>query len=106
MGVQGGGPPLIPHLGLNRHLHLHPNAHPGELIDVVGDGNRKDIRNAVEAANNAAGGWGKRAAHNRAQICFYIAENLSIRSLEFASRISKMTGASDADAMKEVRLGL
>jgi len=74
----------------------------GVLIDVVGDGNRKDIRNAVEAANKAAPGWGKRAAHNRAQICFYIAENLEIRKAEFASRIAKMTGASDKEATKEV----
>ena len=74
----------------------------GVRIDVVGDGNRKDVRNAVEAANKAAPGWGKRAAHNRAQICFYIAENLSIRASEFAARISAMTGCSEADARAEV----
>jgi len=74
----------------------------GVLIDVVGDGNRKDIRNAVEAANKAAPGWGKRAAHNRAQICFYIAENLEIRKAEFALRIRAMTGCSEKEALKEV----
>lgn len=74
----------------------------GVLIDVVGDGNRKDIRNAVEAASKAQGGWGKRAAHNRAQICFYIAENLEIRKAEFASRISKMTGQAEKQAVAEV----
>ena len=74
----------------------------GILIDVVGDGNRKDIRNAVEAASKAQGGWGKRAAHNRAQICFYIAENLEIRRTEFATRLSKMTGQSEKVAMVEV----
>ena len=74
----------------------------GVLIDVVGDGNRKDIRNAVEAANKAAPGWGKRAAHNRAQICFFIAENLEIRREEFASRLSKMTGKSEKEGLKEV----
>ena len=77
----------------------------GAFIDVVGDGNRKDVRNAVEAATKAAPGWGKRAAHNRAQIAFYIAENLSIRAAEFAARISAMTGKSEADAAKEVRVG-
>jgi len=74
----------------------------GVLIDVVGDGNRKDIRNAVEAANKAAPGWGKRAAHNRAQICYYIAENLEQRLAEFAGRISKMTGATEKAALAEV----
>jgi len=74
----------------------------GVLIDVVGDGNRKDIRNAVEAANKAAPGWGKRAAHNRAQICYYIAENLEQRRAEFAGRISKMTGGTEKAALAEV----
>ena len=78
----------------------------GETIDLVGEGNRKDIRNAVEAANKAAPGWGKRAAHNRAQICFYIAENLSIRADEFATRIARMTGKSSADAKKEVEASI
>ena len=78
------------------------NTPAGALIDNVGDGNRKDIRNAVEAANSAAPGWGKRAAHNRAQICYYIAENLEIRRAEFADRISKMTGKKEAEALKEV----
>ena len=74
----------------------------GERIDVVGDGNRKDVRNAVEAAAKAAPGWGKRAAHNRAQICFYIAENLAIRAAEFAGRLVAMTGCTEAAAKKEV----
>ena len=45
-------------------------------LGQVGDGSRKDIRDAVEAAHAAAKGWGKRAAHNRAQIlvrCFLCA---------------------------------
>ena len=42
---------------------LPVTAPSGGLVDVVGDGNRKDIRNAVEAANKASPGWGKRAAH-------------------------------------------
>ena len=36
--------------------------------------------------------WGKRAAHNRAQIVYYIAENLELRREEVAKRISDMTG--------------
>ncbi len=67
----------------------------GELLGEVGEGNRKDIRNAVEAAN-AAAGWGRATAHNRAQILYYIAENLSARADDFTRRISSMTGNAKA----------
>jgi aldehyde dehydrogenase (NAD+) len=63
----------------------------GKLIGHAGLGNRKDIRNAVEAAH-AAKGWGKSTGHNRAQILYYIAENLSARAGEFAKRLQDMTG--------------
>lgn len=64
----------------------------GSLLGEAADGNRKDIRDAVEAAHAAAPGWGKRAAHNRAQICYYIAENLMARFDEFVGRIRAQTG--------------
>ena len=51
----------------------------GERIGEVGHGNRKDIRNAVEAAHKAAG-WARATAHNRAQVLYYIAENLAARA--------------------------
>jgi aldehyde dehydrogenase (NAD+) len=63
----------------------------GKLLGHVGLGNRKDIRNAVEAAH-AAKGWARTTAHNRAQILFYIAENLSARATEFSERLRDMTG--------------
>jgi aldehyde dehydrogenase (NAD+) len=63
----------------------------GKLLGHAGTGNRKDIRNAVEAAH-AAKGWAKITGHNRAQILFYIAENLSARAPEFARRLSDLTG--------------
>ncbi len=65
----------------------------GKLLGQVGVGNRKDIRNAVEAAH-AAKGWGKATGHNRAQILFYIAENLSARATEFSQRLKDLTGYS------------
>jgi aldehyde dehydrogenase (NAD+) len=74
----------------------------GRVIGQVGEGNRKDIRNAVEAAH-AAGGWASSTTHNRAQILYYIAENLSVREEEFAHRIVQQTGRSDADAATEVQ---
>ena len=67
----------------------------GEFLADVGEGNRKDIRNAVEAAHKASG-WAKATAHNRAQVLYYIAENLAIRADEFAARIFAQTGAKDA----------
>jgi aldehyde dehydrogenase (NAD+) len=63
----------------------------GKLLGHVGIGNRKDIRNAVEAAH-AAKGWGKATGHNRAQILYYMGENLSARAGEFAQRIKDQTG--------------
>ena len=65
----------------------------GRLLGHVGLGNRKDIRNAAEAAH-AAKGWGKATGHNRAQVIYYIAENLAARAPEFASRIKDLTGRS------------
>jgi len=74
----------------------------GARVGEVGRGNRKDIRNAVEAAHAAAGKWAKATAHNRAQVLFYMAENLSARAGEFAERIRAMTGASADEATGEV----
>merc|ERR1711912_45026 len=51
----------------------------GSFVGQVCEGQRKDVRDAVEAAHAAADGWGKRAAYNRAQICYYIGENLQMR---------------------------
>src|SRR5262249_32378785 len=48
----------------------------GRLLGEAPLGNRKDIRNAVEAARKAEG-WAKTTAHNRAQVLYYCAENLS-----------------------------
>ncbi|MBC7861021.1 MAG: aldehyde dehydrogenase family protein, partial [Burkholderiaceae bacterium] len=66
----------------------------GAFLADVGEGGRKDIRNAVEAAHKAAG-WSRATAHNRAQVLYYIAENLAQRGDEFAGRIAAMTGAAD-----------
>jgi aldehyde dehydrogenase (NAD+) len=73
----------------------------GKALGEVGEGNRKDIRNAVEAAH-AARGWSRSSGHLRGQILYYIGENLAARREEFAARISAMTGASKKDASREV----
>lgn len=76
-----------------------------EEAGEVGLGNRKDIRNAVEAARRA-GGWADRTAHNRAQILYFIAENLAVRAAEFAARIRSLTGQSAGRAAEEVELSI
>jgi aldehyde dehydrogenase (NAD+) len=75
----------------------------GKFIAEVGEGNRKDIRNAVEAAHKATG-WTKATAHNRAQVLYYIAENLAARGEEFAARIAAQTGVKNAE--KEVQASI
>ncbi|MCZ6828871.1 MAG: aldehyde dehydrogenase family protein [Gammaproteobacteria bacterium] len=77
----------------------------GRVVGLVGEGNRKDIRNAVEAAYKAEG-WSKTSVHNRAQILFYIAENLSYRDEEFARRLIALTGASSEEAKAEVEAAI
>ena len=77
----------------------------GHVIGQVGEGNRKDIRNAVEAAH-AASGWASVTTHSRAQILYYIAENLSVREGEFARRIVQQTGRSQSDAIAEVQAAI
>ncbi|TAK37208.1 MAG: aldehyde dehydrogenase family protein, partial [Saprospiraceae bacterium] len=73
----------------------------GQLLGEMGAGNRKDIRNAVEAAHKAAA-WSSGTSHNKAQVLYYIAENLSARTVEFADRIAQMTGAKNKPAQHEV----
>jgi aldehyde dehydrogenase (NAD+) len=86
-----GGKQARPDSGYSRPVH----GPAGNLVGEVGDGNRKDIRNAVEAAR-AALGWATTAAHTRAQILYFLAENLDYRRDEFAARIKAQTGEDGA----------
>ncbi len=73
----------------------------GRRLAEVGEGNRKDVRNAVEAAR-AAEGWAHTTGHTRGQILYYIAENLATRTDEFTARIDAMTGCGLERARAEV----
>lgn len=73
------------------------------LLGHVGLANRKDVRNAVEAAAGAAG-WAKTTGHLRAQILYYIGENLTARAEEFAHRIDSLTGKRSG--MQEVEASI
>jgi len=74
----------------------------GELVGEVGDGNRKDIRDAVEAARKIQPKWATTSEHNRAQILYYIAENLDARASEFADRLRAIRGVKKAKTRLEV----
>ncbi|HSD30223.1 MAG TPA: aldehyde dehydrogenase family protein, partial [Vicinamibacteria bacterium] len=88
-----GGKQARPDSGYSRKV-LDPH---GRVVGEVGEGNRKDVRNAVEAAR-AASGWASQTAHNRAQVLYYLGENLAARADELAARIGRMTGDAAAAA--------
>jgi len=75
----------------------------GRLLGEAPLGNRKDIRNAVEAARKAES-WAKATAHNRAQVLYYCAENLAQRREGIAHRLAAIVGEKQAAA--EVDLGI
>lgn len=77
----------------------------GEHLGEVSLGNRKDIRNAVEAARKKTA-WCSLTGHKKAQILYYLAENLALRKDEFAEKIVKMTECSKVDAEQEVDLSI
>lgn len=79
--------------------------HKGALVGRVGLGNRKDIRDAVEAAFKAES-WSHATGHARAQILYFIAENLAKRRREFEGRLTALTGANKAAANREVEAAI
>jgi aldehyde dehydrogenase (NAD+) len=81
---------------------FHIKSPGGELLAVVGEANRKDVRNAVEAARGAFPSWFESAAHLRAQILYFWAENLGNEEERFAAGIAAQTGCTAEAARKEV----
>jgi aldehyde dehydrogenase (NAD+) len=86
-----GGKQVRPDSGYSFEVH----GAKGELLGEAPLGNRKDIRNAVEAARKATS-WAKSTAHNRAQVLYYIAENLSLRREEIARHLADSVGKRQA----------
>ncbi len=74
----------------------------GTLIAEAPRGNRKDVRNAVEAAAKAREGWGRTSGHHRAQILYFLAENFAVRAEEFARDLDLATGMGGDAAAHEV----
>jgi len=74
----------------------------GRVVAHASHASRKDLRDAVEAANAAQPKWAAATAYNRGQVIYRIAEMLEARRAEFVSLIQQIEGRSKADATREV----
>jgi len=90
-----GGKQARPDSGYSFPVYSRAGGREGELLGEAPLGNRKDIRNAVEAARGATG-WARTSAHNRAQVLYYIAENMIQRRDEIAQRLARAVGEDQA----------
>ncbi|NDJ52535.1 MAG: aldehyde dehydrogenase [Chloroflexi bacterium] len=97
-----GGKQVRPSSGYTRSI-LAPD---GQLVGHVGEGNRSDINKAVDSARKAAAAWAAKSGHQRAQILYFIGENLSQRAGEIAQHLAKMTGRSGESARAAVELAI
>ncbi|MBU6257495.1 MAG: aldehyde dehydrogenase family protein, partial [Burkholderiales bacterium] len=86
-----GGAQVRPDGGYSRELRVG-----GTLLGLVPEGNRKDIRNAVEAARNAAA-WTAQSAHGRAQVLYFMAENLLAQRDRFVARLAQVQRVDAAE---------
>jgi acyl-CoA reductase-like NAD-dependent aldehyde dehydrogenase len=77
----------------------------GEQLASVCLSSRKDFRDAVVAARNAFKGWSARAAFNRGQILYRIAEMLEGRKAQFIEELTKQD-ISRVQAQKEVTVSI
>ncbi|PRY92712.1 aldehyde dehydrogenase (NAD+) [Hasllibacter halocynthiae] len=91
-----GGRQARPDGGQSRPVFGRGGGHLG----TVSLANRKDVRNAVEAAG-AAKGWSATSGHLRAQILWYLAENLAAQAGRFADRIDAMAGKGGAQEVED-----
>jgi acyl-CoA reductase-like NAD-dependent aldehyde dehydrogenase len=77
----------------------------GEVAANVCLSSRKDFRDAEVAARTAFGGWSTRAAFNRGQILYRIAEMLEGRKLQFVEELM-LQGSKKLQAENEVELAI
>lgn len=96
-----GGKQARPDGGYTTKVY-NPN---GEYVGDVSEGNRKDIRNAVEAASKSTS-WASKTGHARAQVLYFIAENMEYRKQEFALRIAQSISVGLETALEEVELSI
>lgn len=63
---------------------------------------RKDLRNAVTAAQSAQHGWQGKSAYNRSQILYRMAEMMEAKRAEFVEALMLTLGLTKANAEKSV----
>ncbi|MEL6915183.1 MAG: aldehyde dehydrogenase family protein [Pseudomonadota bacterium] len=93
-----GGKQARPDGGYSRAVH----GPRGALLGQAPEANRKDIRNAVEAA--AASPWRKMTGHARAQVLYFMAENLAARADDLSRLIDALTGKRSGAAEVETTI--
>lgn len=82
-----------------------PTNSKGEALANMCLSSRKDVRNAVVAARKAFGGWSERAAFNRGQVLYRIAEMLEGRRSQFIEELI-LQGSSKKAAEEEVNASI
>ncbi len=78
-----------------------PENAAGKKLGNICLSSRKDFRDAALVARGAFGGWSSRAAFNRGQILYRMAEMLEGRKIQFIDELIQQ-GATKAKAEKEV----
>ncbi len=91
-----GGQQVRPDGGTSREVWAGAKGQQ-RLLGVVPEGNRKDIRNAVEAAR-AASAWERQSAHGRAQVLYVLAENLAAQHARLIALLSAVQPRAAAQA--------
>jgi len=84
--------------------YIAENSNKEKLANVCLS-SRKDFREAVASARTAQGDWGSRAAFNRGQILYRIAEMLEGRKSQFVEELIKQDTKKE-DAENEVLLSI
>ncbi len=112
-GARGGGIDRTRKLWIGGRQRRPDGGHSLTVRDVAGAvlaeiprGNRKDVRDAVEAAARARAGWAASTAYLRSQILYFVAENLAPRAEEFAGLLSRSAGMDRSAARAEVEAAL
>lgn len=82
-----------------------PTNAAGKKLANVCLSSRKDFRNAVVAARGAVSGWSGKAAFNRGQILYRMAEMLEGRKVQFIDELMQQDSPK-AKAEKEVNLAI
>ncbi len=81
--------------------YYQPENASGKKLGNICLSSRKDFRDAVVSARGAFGSWSTRAAFNRGQILYRMAEMLEGRKAQFVDELIQQ-GSSKAKAEKEV----